>query len=97
MPHENSSEELPKFHRFIDEVGDTTFYGGRRRLILGQEGVSNTFGIGLLKLNEPIAEVRKQIRLVIDLYDSEKYEASRNYYGRNKPLTAANKIGPPST
>lgn len=61
MPEEPPAEELPKFHRFIDEVGDTTFYGGKRRLILGREGVSKAFGIGLLKLNEPIAEVRQRV------------------------------------
>jgi len=61
MPAESTSQESQTYHRFIDEVGDTTFYGSKRKLILGTEGVSSAFGIGLLKLNEPIADVRGQV------------------------------------
>ena len=32
--------------------------------------------------------VRERISLVVDLYDAEKYEGSRNYYTPNRPLTA---------
>jgi len=40
----------------------------------------------------------EKIRLVVDLYDSENYEGSRNYYDHHRsPLTAKNRIGPPST
>jgi len=35
-----------------------------------------------------------KISLVIDLYDREKWEGSRNYYTKNNPLTAQNKISP---
>jgi len=38
-----------------------------------------------------------KIRLVVDLYDREKYERSRNYYDKRNPLTAQNKIGPQFT
>jgi hypothetical protein len=42
--------------------------------------------------------LREKIRLVIDLYDSERYTGSRNYYDNKKnPLAAENKIRPPST
>jgi hypothetical protein len=42
--------------------------------------------------------LREKIRLVVDLYDSEKYAGNQNYYDHHKnPLTAQNKIGPPST
>ncbi len=51
----------PVYHRFIDEVGDTTFYGTKRKLILGQEGVSASFGIGLVKFNEPVGEIRSRV------------------------------------
>lgn len=40
--------------------------------------------------------IRDKISLVVDLYDTGNYEGSRNYYRRNHPLTAANKLGPPS-
>jgi hypothetical protein len=36
--------------------------------------------------------VRDKISLVVDLYDSANYEGSQNYYTRNRPLTAANKL-----
>lgn len=39
--------------------------------------------------------VRERISLVVDLYDSEKYEGSRNYYTPKRPLTVENKLGPP--
>lgn len=38
-----------------------------------------------------------KIRLVVDLYDRERFDGSRNYYDKKNPLTAANKIGPPVT
>ena len=39
-----------------------------------------------------------KIRLVVDLYDRDKYEGNRNYYDSGKnPLTAQNKLGPPIT
>lgn len=54
-------DQAPKYHRFIDEVGDTTFYGAKKKLILGTEGVSTCFGIGLIKFNEAVTEVRKEV------------------------------------
>jgi transcriptional regulator with XRE-family HTH domain len=36
-----------------------------------------------------------KIRLVVDVYDREKYEGSRNYYDKRNPQTAKNKLGPP--
>lgn len=53
---------LPVVHRFLDEVGDTTFFGKGKQLILGKEGVSRTFGIGIVKFNRPLHEVREEIR-----------------------------------
>jgi len=48
-------------HRFLDETGDTTFYGPGRKLILGQQGVSLSFGIGIVRIDRPLAEVRNEI------------------------------------
>ena len=39
--------------------------------------------------------MRERITLVVDLYDAERYEGSRNYYTPQRPLTAENKLGPP--
>ncbi|HLF86023.1 MAG TPA: hypothetical protein VI584_02985 [Nitrospiria bacterium] len=39
--------------------------------------------------------VMDKVSLVIDLYDMTKYEGGRNYYTRERPLTAQNKLSPP--
>ena len=49
-------------HRFLDETGDTTFYGKGRKLIIGQQGVSLSFGLGVLRIDRPLAEVRREVR-----------------------------------
>lgn len=56
-------EPLPVVHRFIDEVGDTAFYGkgGGKLIILGQEGVSLVFGMSIVKFERPLAEIRSEI------------------------------------
>jgi hypothetical protein len=51
-------------HRFLDETGDTTFYGPGRSLILGQGGVSLSFGMGVVRIDRPLAEVRSEIALL---------------------------------
>jgi hypothetical protein len=48
-------------HRFLDEMGDSTFFGKGRRIIIGETGVSLSFGIGILKINRPLAEVRSEV------------------------------------
>jgi len=42
-----ASPKAETFHRFLDETGDTTFFGKGRKLILGQGGVSLSFGLDL--------------------------------------------------
>lgn len=39
--------------------------------------------------------VKEKISVVVDLYDTDKYEGFQNYYSPKKPLTAENKISPP--
>lgn len=55
-------EELKVEHRFIDEVGDSAFFGAGKVPILGQEGVSRTFGMGIVRIDRPLNDVRKEIR-----------------------------------
>lgn len=38
--------------------------------------------------------IREKVSLAVDLYDTAKYEGSRNYYTRERPLTAQNKLSP---
>lgn len=58
---EQSQDEIAVSHRFLDEAGDTAFYGKGKRLILGQRGVSLAFGIGMVKLYDDISAVRNNI------------------------------------
>ena len=57
-----SEAERYTTHRFLDETGDTTFYGKGRKLIIGQQGVSLCFGLGIVRIDRPLDEVRKEIR-----------------------------------
>lgn len=50
-----------KYHRFLDEAGDTTFYGKGKIPIIGTEGVSNYFLLGMLTINEPLPHVRQKV------------------------------------
>jgi hypothetical protein len=95
------------FHRYLDETGDTTFYGKGRKLIVGQDGVSlkhhgresdylcwavqSVFEQGEVRHYNYLAE---KIRLVVDLYDRDNYEGNRNYYSKKNPLTTRDKLGP---
>ena len=54
-------EKLHTNHRFLDEAGDTTFYGKGKKHIVGQEGVSNCFIIGMVKFREPLEKIRNEI------------------------------------
>lgn len=49
------------YHRFLDEAGDTTFYGKNKTPILGTNGVSEYFILGMLTLHEPLENVRNKI------------------------------------
>jgi hypothetical protein len=40
-------------HYFIDEAGDSRLFKRRRKLAMGQEGVSNYFALGKLEIDDP--------------------------------------------
>jgi len=56
-----SPSPLETSHRFLDEAGDTTFYGKGKQLILGTEGVSLIFGMAIVRIDRPLNEVRSEI------------------------------------
>ena len=62
MPDKAATQTPEIHHRFLDETGDTTFYGKGRKLIVGQQGVSLSFGLGVLRIDRPLAEVRREVR-----------------------------------
>lgn len=53
--------KLMDFHRFLDEAGDTTFYGKGKKNSIGTNGVSNVFILGMVKVKDPLGEVRDKI------------------------------------
>jgi len=70
---EGTKQPLYKYHRFIDEAGDTTFYNKRKKVILGQDGVSNHFIIGMLTLSEPLEELRKSVQALQSRIAADPY------------------------
>ncbi len=51
------------YHLFLDEAGDATFYGkgGSRLPIIGQDGVSQVFMLGMLQFNDELDTIRQAI------------------------------------
>ena len=55
---------LHTYHRFLDEAGDATFYAKRRGghlPIIGQDGVSKSFLLGMLRFDDDLGVVRQLI------------------------------------
>lgn len=52
---------LKLYHRFLDESGDTTFYGKGKRIIVGEEGVSKCFILGMVKFKTKLESIREQV------------------------------------
>jgi len=68
----------PVHDRFLDETGDTSFYRKGRTLAVGQPGCSLAFGIGMLKVAEPLEALRKRIRaLQIEVMDDPALNGTR--------------------
>lgn len=71
----SEKKSLFQYHRFLDEAGDTTFYGKRRKPIIGSHGVSNVFMLGMVTFNEPLQPIRsKIIHLQHEIETSAYYE-----------------------
>jgi hypothetical protein len=68
----NKNNDIKHNHRFLDESGDTTFYGKGRKNILGTIGVSNCFIIGMLKIKQPLHELRKAVNELQPLFEKRK-------------------------
>lgn len=64
-----------EYHRFLDEAGDTTFYGKKKSRIVGEEGVSKAFILGMLKINEPLDQVREKVIALQNKISQDPYFA----------------------
>ncbi len=60
-------------HRFLDEAGDTTFYGKGRKIIVGQPGVSLSFSIGMLHVKSDLSMVRDQVIALQRQIENDNY------------------------
>lgn len=69
------ADKILSDHRFLDEAGDTTFYGKGKINIVGTPGVSNCFIIGMLKFKGDLAPIREQVRALQQKIISDKYFA----------------------
>jgi hypothetical protein len=54
--------EFVSDHRFLDEAGDTTFFGAHKQPIVGNQGVSLSFAIGMVKFAGELPPIRAAIR-----------------------------------
>ncbi len=64
---------LKTYHRFLDESGDTTFFGKQKKMIVGREGVSRCFILGMVKFRTKLEPIREQIREMQKAIVSDDY------------------------
>lgn len=50
------------YHRFLDESGDMTFFDKHKDSIIGKDGVSLTFMIGMVRIKSDLNKVRARIK-----------------------------------
>src|SRR5437762_2259307 len=62
-----------KYHRFLDEAGDTTFYGKGKIPLLGTNGVSNYFLLGMLTFSTPLNAIRSKVIELQNLIGTDPY------------------------
>ncbi len=60
-------QSVRSVHYYLDEAGDTTFFGKRKINIIGQNGVSKCFILGMVNFRESLTDVRLK---VLDLQKS---------------------------
>ena len=54
MKNQISSEQTVKFY-YVDESGDPTLFGHHNKVLLGADGVSRYFMMGLLSIGDPVS------------------------------------------
>lgn len=62
------------FHRFLDEAGDTTFFGKGKVPIVGKmDGVSLSFSLGMVKFKAPLDSIREKIIALQNEVEQDEY------------------------
>lgn len=84
-----TNSEHQKFHHFLDEAGDTTFFGQGKICILGNEGVSKYFILGKVHFNGKLQTIRNQIT---DLENEIETNAYYRIASVNRKISRAGKF-----
>lgn len=71
---QENTPQLHSYHFFLDEAGDMTFYGKGRIPIIGTDGVSKAFILGMVKFNANLSKIRNE------LINFQNYIANSPYY-----------------
>jgi hypothetical protein len=81
--------ESRNFHHFLDEAGDTTFFGKGKISILGNEGVSKYFILSKVHFNGELQTIRNQIRALENEIETNPYYLTGSV---NKKISQAGKF-----
>jgi hypothetical protein len=71
LPEDGTQE--PTGHRFLDEAGDTTFFGKGKIPILGRPGVSLCFAMGMVRFGGDLKSIRGQVTALQAEVVADKY------------------------
>jgi hypothetical protein len=52
MGRQSGSAEIKRTHYYVDEAGDPILFGARRKILVGSEGCSCFFRLGLADVEE---------------------------------------------
>lgn len=55
MSRKTGSDDIERKHYFVDEAGDPTLFGARGKILVGSEGCSRFFMLGLADVDDPPA------------------------------------------
>ncbi|MDD8017291.1 MAG: DUF3800 domain-containing protein [Bacteroidota bacterium] len=74
MEEVSQNNKTETHHRFLDEAGDTTFFGKGKIPIIGiKEGVSLCFILGMVKFKTPLAQLRDSVQLLQQQVQKDSY------------------------
>lgn len=62
-------------HYFLDEAGDTTFFGKGKIPNIGTNGVSKSFSLGIAKISDDMNTEREKIRELAKMIENDPYFA----------------------
>ena len=55
MSRQSGSPEIKRKRYFVDEAGDPTLFGARGKVLVGSEGCSRYFALGLADVEDPLS------------------------------------------